>query len=571
MAFEVIDLSTDVLVVGSGAAGAMAAIKATIKGVRVLVVTKGSYPSGNSSIAVGGYGVALGNADPRDNSQVYFEDIIRSGQGLCNEKIVKAWTDRIVYLTKEMDEWGIDLIKDNGKLSQVPWAGHTYPRMVHHYGSSGAVVMKCLGAKSREMGFKVLGHTIIGGLFRDGDGVTGAWGFQDQTGRLFFIAAKTVVWATGGMGQLFPYTDNVKMATGEGYSIAFKAGAEIIGIEFCHFLPTFCYPEAMRQSGVVVGLINNLTIKGGARYYNNLGQRFMRKYFPQKGDLESDNEETLRAFSREIYEGRGGPHGGVYLDVSDVPEDVWKKDCPSLREKAARGGINLTSQPLEILPYPHDMVGGIKIDENGRTSVPGLLAAGETAGGAHGASRIGGSALSEALAFGAICGENAAGSSLDSGRQPVISRSQKQEVKEHLQSWLDKKSGLSPSEIRNQVQHIINRYLNVAREETGLNKTIAELEAIEARILPELTAWNEEEKKTNLQIARGIEVEGQIELGKIIAQAALVRKETRGGHFGGHYRIDYPDRDDENWLKNVVLKRDPGGSISHYTEEPVKA
>ena len=114
----------------------------------------------------------------------------------------------------------------------------------------------------------------------------------------------------------------------------------------------------------------------------------MRKYFPQKGDLEIDNEETLRAFGQEIYEGRGGSHGGVYLDVSDVPEDVWKKDCPSLWEKAARAGINFTSQPLEILPYPHDMVGGIKIDENGRTSVPGLFAAGETAGGAHGASRI---------------------------------------------------------------------------------------------------------------------------------------------------------------------------------------
>jgi fumarate reductase (CoM/CoB) subunit A len=571
MKLEEEQLYTDVLVVGSGAAGTMAAIKAAAKGASVLIVTKGPFPSGNSSIALAGYGAPLGYADPRDSVQVYFEDIIRAGQGLCNEKIVRAWTGKIIELTNEMDEWGIDLVKEDGKFSQIPWGGHTYPRMVHHYRSTGLVVMKCLGAKSREMGFKVLEHTLIGGLLREGEAISGAWGFQYPTGNPVFISAKTVIWATGGMGHLFPFTDNVKMATGEGYSIAFRAGAEMTGMEFCHFLRTICYPEPLRTSSVVVGTIVTLIKKGGARHYNNLGQRFMRTYFPGEGDLQSDNEEIVRAMSREIYEGRGGPHGGVYLDVSDVPEEVWEKECASLWEKATRAQINLTHQPLETLPYPHDMIGGIKIDETGRTAVSGLYAAGENAGGAHGAARIGGSALSEAIAFGAICGENAAESAANLERQPEISQIQKLEVTGHLQSLLNKKSGLSPAETRIQIQQIVNKYLNVARDETGLNKALTELEETEANVLPRMTAWSEEEKKRNSQIAEALEVEGQVELAKIIAKAALIRKETRGGHFGGHYRIDYPQRDDKNWLKNIVLKREPGGAISSYTEDPVKA
>jgi len=571
MALEEDRLYTDVLVVGSGAAGAMAAIKATAKGASVLVATKGPYPSGNSSIALAGYGVAIGHADPRDNSQVYFEDIIRAGQGLCNEKIVRAWTSKILDLTREMDEWGIDLIKENGKFSQVPWAGHTYPRMVHHYRSTGRAVMQCLGAKSKEMGFNVLEHTIIGGLFRDAEAISGAWGFKYQTGTPVFVSAKTVIWATGGMGHLYPFTDNVKMATGEGYPIAFKAGAEVTGLEFCHFLRTICYPEQMRTSSVIARSVMTLIKEGGARYYNNLGQRFMRKYFPGEGDLEGDNEEVVRAISREIYEGRGSPHGGVYLDVSDVPEEVWKQECAPLWEKATRAEINLTHQPLEIVPYPHDMVGGIRIDETGRTTVSGLYAAGEAAGGAHGAARLGGSALSEAIAFGAICGENAAEAAVNLKRQPEISQIQKLEATEHLKRLLNRKSDLSPAQARTQIQQIVNKYLNVARDETGLNQALAELREIETNVLPRMTAWNEEEKIRNSQIAEALEVEGQVELAKIIATAALIRKESRRGHFGGHYRTDYPQRDDKNWLKNVVLKREPNGSIYYYTEEPVKA
>lgn len=575
MVLEANELKTDVLVVGSGAAGTMAAIKATAKGANVLVATKGPFPSGNSSIAMGGFGAPMGYADPRDNAQVYFEDIVRAGQGLCNQKIVRAWTNKIVELTKEMDEWGIDLIKENGKFAQIVYTGHTYPRMVHHYRTTGAAVMKCLGARSKETGFKVLEHTIIGGLFKDGDSISGAWGLRYQTGELVFIAAKTVIWVTGGMGHLFPYTDNVRMITGEGYSLAFKAGAELTGMEFCHFLPTICYPEEMRTTSVVIPFINMLIKGGGARYYNILGQRFMRKYFPGESELKtnsrSSNEEIVRTLSREIYEGRGSPHDGVYLDVSDVKEDFWKKECAFLWEKATRASINLTYQPLEIVPYPHDMIGGIKIDETGGTTVPGLFAAGEAAGGAHGASRIGGSALSEALAFGAICGENAARSAADLKRQPEISQARKQEVTRRLESLLGGKSDVSPSEIKSKVKKIVHRYINAAREKAGLDKALAELKEIEDHILPLLTVRNEDEKKRILQIAEAIEVEGQVELAKIMASAALVREETRGGQYGGHYRIDYPERDDKNWLKNVVLKREPNGSFSHYTEEPVKA
>ena len=216
---EISKISTDVLVVGSGAAGAMAAIKAMAEGAEVLVVTKGPFPSGNSSIALAGYAVALGHADPRDNPQVHFEDSIKAGNGLSNQKLVRTWVTKIVELTREMDSWGIDLIKDGDKFAQRPWEGHTYPRMVHHHLATGKAVMKCLGKKSREIGVKVLEHTIVGGLLKKDGMVVGAWGIQYQTGQLLFIEATAVILTTGGMGHLFPITDNVKTITGEGYTL----------------------------------------------------------------------------------------------------------------------------------------------------------------------------------------------------------------------------------------------------------------------------------------------------------------------------------------------------------------
>jgi len=568
MLFETREINTDVLIIGGGGAGAMAAIKAMAEGVRVLVVTKGPFPSGNTSIALAGYGAALGHADERDNPQVHFEDTVRAGRGLCNQKLVRTWVTKIVEVTKEMDTWGIDLIKEGNKFAQRPWEGHTYPRMVHHHLSTGKVVAECLRKKSEEVGVQALEHTIVGGLLEEGYAVSGAWALQYQTGQLILISAKATILATGGMGNLFPMTDNVNTITGEGYTLAFRAGAELIQMEFCHFLPTPSYPEGMKTKSVFTGTLNELLNKGGARLYNRLGERFMRRYYPGSGEKGRGGEEMTRAIGLEVCEGRGSDHGGIYLDVSDVPAEMQKALFPKFWKDAEAAGVNLSYQPIELGTNPHDLVGGVKIDETSRTTVQGLCAAGEASGGAHGASRFGGSALAEALAFGAVAGKNAALFAKGKGKPSPWDEKKTAEVRNRLEALLSRKEGIQPSELKRRIQEIANNYLNVGRNRQGLEKALQEIEQIEREMLPRITAWAEDQKEAVSRLRQAIEVDGQLELAKIMATAALCRKESRGGYFGGHYRTDYPDQDDQNWKKNIVLKKDKG-TISWYTEPPV--
>lgn len=565
---EVKRLDTEVLIVGGGGAGAMAAIKGVQEGAKVLVVTKGPFPSGNTSIALAGYSVALGHADARDNPQVHFEDAISAGQGLCNEKLVRTWVNKIVELTGEMDSWGIDLIKEKGKFAQRPWAGHTYPRMVHHQMTTGKAVIKCLEKKSKETGIQAIPHIVVGGLLKDNDAVAGAWGIQYQTGELLFIRSKAVVLTTGGMGNLFPITDNIGAITGEGYSIACRAGAELIQMEFCHFLPTPCYPAELRTKSVFMGTLRNLLNNAGARLYNRLGERVMRKYYPDAGDKQQGGEEIVRAIGLEVCEGRGSAHGGLYLDVSDVALEMHRAHFSKLWEDAKHAGINLSYQPIEVGNNPHDLVGGIKIDEWTRTSVPGLFAAGEAAGGAHGASRFGGSALADALSFGAIAGTSAARYAEKRKGSVNWNEGHIKGIQQKMEGLLSKKGGVRPDELGKDIQTLAYNYLNAGRNERGLTAALQEIERMEKGVVPELTARAADQKQTFSGLRKAIEVEGQLELAKIIATAALARKESRGGYFGGHYRSDFPNQDDENWLKNIVLKK-KGHDISWHTEDPV--
>lgn len=561
------EIAVDVLVVGSGSAGMMAAIRAQAAGANVLLVTKGPSPSGNSSKALSGYAAAFGHADPRDNPDIHFGDVVRNGIGLSNQKLVRKWVDQICGLTDEMTTWGLDLIRTDGKYSQIPWEGHSFPRMVHHHRVTGKYLMKSLGAKATALGVKTFSHTIVGGLFKHEGQVNGAWAVNYQTGDVTVIRCKSVIVCTGGVGAMYPLGDNVGAVTGEGYALAFDAGADMIGMEFAHFLPTPIYPEKMQARFVFAGLVNGLINEAGARLYNGNGERFMYRHFPETGEKRQCSEQVSRRICEEIVAGRAGAHGGVYFDISDVPAEFREHDrYRRLFELAERAGMNLKSDPIELVTYPHDLVGGIKIDEFGRTNVPGLYAAGEAAGGSHGASRFGGSALSDCLVFGSESGKDAAARASAERHHSDIAPSQLDALRSKLSGWTAG-HGNRPREILSDLSDIAFKHLNMVRSGAGLNAALDRIAHIKSSALPEMAVAAGPEAP--VQMREAIEAEGQARLCELMAHAALERKESRGGFFGGHYRIEFPDIDNEHWLKNVVLSnRDGEIRVSH--EDPVR-
>ncbi|EJW09890.1 Succinate dehydrogenase flavoprotein subunit [Rhodovulum sp. PH10] len=544
----------------------MAAIKAHDAGADVLVVTKGAWGSGNTVKALAGFAAAFGHADPRDNPDVHFGDVVRNGVGLCNQKLVRKWVNTICGLTEEMRSWGLDLKRIGDKYSQIAWEGHTYPRMINHNRETGKYLIKCLRERASSLGIKVIEQMVIGGLLKADGEATGAWGFNYETGELFHFRCKTVIVCTGGFGAMYPVGDNVMQATGEGYAQAFDAGAKMIGMEFAHFLPTPIHPEGMHTRGVFTRITNGL-LSAGARLYNGHGERFMFGYFPEQGEKGHSMEPLCRRIAQEITEGRAGLHGGIYFDLSDVPTRLREEEqYKRLFISADRSDIDLRRQPIELSTYPHDLVGGIRIDEFGRTNVPRLFAAGEAAGGSHGASRFGGSALSDCLVFGAASGEAAAALARDTNAVPPTNRAALDDVRGRLDAWSSGK-GASPAEVRDRIRDLAFRHLNMVRSGPGLEAVLQEVKAFRRDVLP--TMCTKVDGSLDFALLRqAIEAEGQVRLCELLATAALDRKESRGGYFGGHYRTEYEQQDDAGWLKNIVLCNDKGEIRIEY-EAPV--
>lgn len=558
---EILDINTDVLVVGGGGGGALAAIKAAMEGAKVVVVTKGPFPSGNTSILEGSIAAAIGDADPRDNPQVHLEDVIRAGEGLPNRKVAGAWTNEIVPLIKELDSWGAGFVKSGDKLYQGTAVGYTYPRLVRS-DATGASLTKCLKNASERIGVQPLEHIIVGGLLTADKHIAGAWGIQYITGQLTFIQAKAVVLATGGLGYLFPLSAGVKGITGEGYVLAFRAGAELIDMEMADFHLIPCYPEGMKGRSHRAGRLIDL----GARLYNGLGERFMKKIYPETGEEGLSQAVIARCIATEISEGRGAAHGGILLDASDVTSELLQKaNLASVWDRIRRDGVDPSYQPIELALTVISFLGGARIDDTGSTNIPGLFACGEVAGGLHGAARSGGSAISAVLAFGSIAGKNAASYASRLMRQSLWDEQQVQEVKNWLEVIKSTKPGIKPSEIKRKVQSIASSYLNVVRDEEGLAKALFELGRIEQDMLPQLSVWQADEKTQAFSLREAIEANAQVELAKIIATAAMCRKESRGGH----YRRDYPHQDDGKWLKNIILKRE-NNEISYRTSGVIR-
>src|SRR5216110_2799413 len=427
----------DVVVVGAGGAGLRAAIEASAKGAKVALVCKSLLGKAHTVMAEGGMAAALGNVDDRDGWKVHFADTMRGGQYLNNWRMAELHANEAPARVRELEAWGavFDRTPD-GRILQRNFGGHKYARLAHVGDRTGLEMIRTLQDHGVHQGIEVHMEQTILSLLKDGERVVGAFGYERERGRFKIFLAKAVVLATGGIGRAYKITSNSWEYTGDGHALAYEAGAELIDMEFIQFHPTgMVWPPS------VMGILVTEGVRGeGGILTNKEGRRFMFDEIPENYRSQTaDNEEEgwrycqgdrnarrppelltrdhiARCIVREIKEGRGSPHGGVFLDIAWIKqklpdaEEHIKRKLPSMYHQFKQlGDIDITREPMEVGPTTHYIMGGVKVDADTQaSSVPGLFAAGECAAGINGANRLGGNSLSDLLVFGKRAGEFAA-------------------------------------------------------------------------------------------------------------------------------------------------------------------
>ena len=556
--------TTDVLIVGGGAAGTMAAFECAEAGVAVIQVTKGRATSGTTTVARGGFAAAMGEDD---SPELHLQDILKHGGELIDPELAQVWVYDIVDVVHDLESWGAEFVrKPDGRLDLKSFPSHSRDRACHHYDTTGNMITKVLSKKLRADA-RIEKHSIttIVDLINEGDCVVGAWGVDYQYGTLVIYRARQIILCTGGGSGLFYVNDNPPQVTGDGYVLGFRAGAPLLGIEMIDFQAMCCSPrELFGFAPHPTGFIN-----AGAVFRNRDGEEFLKRYFPDTAE-QSTRSEVILAMAKEIHAGRAAPTGGIFMDATKVSMEVIQKQIPHVYKTCLHRGIDISKTPLEVAPGSHTWLGGLKIDIDGRTPVAGLFAAGETAGGIHGGNRIGGSALSASLVYGRRAGKKAAALAKQSREKlhpPEVAA-----IPEFERAWLAalmrRDRGPLQSDVRMNCRMLAHNKLGPIRHERTLAEALAQYERIGGEDVP---AMRLDERARSSEKVRGEELESALSvrnlalLGRIVATAARARLESRGAHF----RLDYPETDDAHW--RVVTRLQPGanGEIDFRTD-PVK-
>ena len=548
----------DVLIIGAGGAGLRAAIEALAKGASVGVVCKSLLGKAHTVMAEGGIAAAMCNVDTADGWKPHFKDTMFGGKYLNNWRMAQIHAQEAPDRVRELEQWGALFDRtDKGAILQRAFGGHTYKRLCHVGDRTGLEMIRTLQDRGVQLGFDVYMECTITRLLTDGGRVAGAFGYWRENGRFIVFKAKSIVIATGGIGKAWPVTSNSWEYTGDGMTLAYEAGAELMDMEFVQFHPTgMVWPPGVQ------GLLVTEAVRGeGGILRNKLGERFMEKYDPKRMEL-STRDVVARSIYTEVKEGRGTEHGGAYLDISHKPADYVKKKLPSMYHQFKElADVDITKGPMEVGPTCHYVMGGIRVEaETAQSTLPGLFAAGEAAAGLHGSNRLGGNSLSDLLVFGRRAGEAAA----DHARHVSnagVSEMQIAEAEKDLLAPFSNTGTESPYAVHRDLQTVMQSLVGIFRTEEDLKKAFAELEVLKARAAK---ASVEGSRLFNPGWHLSRDLKSMLTVSEAVALSALARTESRGAHS----RIDYPNYDPV-WAKKHNIIVNESGEMKRQ-ESPVE-
>ncbi|MDE0127484.1 MAG: fumarate reductase/succinate dehydrogenase flavoprotein subunit [Bryobacterales bacterium] len=585
----------DVLVIGAGGAGLRAAIEARSHGASVGLVCKSLLGKAHTVMAEGGIAAALSNVDDRDDWKVHFADTMRGGQYLNNYRMAELHAKEAPSRVRELEAWGalFDRAAD-GSILQRNFGGHAYPRLAHVGDRTGLEMIRTLQDYAVHQGIDDHMECAVIELLTDGERVVGAFAFDRDRGTFKVFRAKAVVLATGGVGKAYRITSNSWEYTGDGHALAYRAGAALIDMEFVQFHPTgMVWPPS------VAGILVTEGVRGeGGVLRNSIGERFMFGDIPPLyRNQTADNEEegwrytqgdkdarrppelltrdhVARCIVREIKEGRGSPHGGVFLDIAWIKERLpnaaehIRRKLPSMYHQFKElADIDITEEPMEVGPTTHYVMGGVRVDADSQmTDVPGLFAAGECAAGLHGANRLGGNSLSDLLVFGKRAGEYAARFARENaaGR---IAREQLDEVSrialEPFERSVDAGGAENAFGIQQDLQELMQDQVGIVRNERDLRDALEGIDRLRDRAGRVAVSGNRE---YNPGWHTALDLRNLLAFSEAIARAALERRESRGAHT----RLDYPDKDETFGKRTIVIRKDPDGGLA-VSREPIAA
>jgi succinate dehydrogenase / fumarate reductase flavoprotein subunit len=548
----------DVLIIGAGGAGLRAAIEALAKGSSVGVVCKSLLGKAHTVMAEGGIAAAMANVDTADGWKPHFRDTMRGGKFLNNWRMAQLHAQEAPDRVRELEQWGALFDRtDSGAILQRAFGGHTYKRLCHVGDRTGLEMIRTLQDRGVQLGFDVYMECTVTRLLTDGGRIAGAFGYWRENGRFIVFKAKSIVIATGGIGKAWPITSNSWEYSGDGMTLAYEAGAELMDMEFVQFHPTgMVWPPGVQ------GLLVTEAVRGeGGILRNKLGERFMEKYDPKRMEL-STRDVVARSIYTEVKEGRGTEHGGAYLDISHKPAEYVKKKLPSMYHQFKElADVDITKGPMEVGPTCHYVMGGIHVDaETAQSTLPGLFAAGEAAAGLHGANRLGGNSLSDLLVFGRRAGLAAADHAKRVSHAGV-SDAQIAEAERELLAPFSNPSAESPYAVHRDLQKVMQSLVGIFRTEEDLKKAFAELEELKARAAK---ASVEGSRLFNPGWHLARELKSMLTVSEAVALSALARTESRGAHS----RIDYPNYDPVWEKKHNIIVRE--GAEMKRRESPVE-